>query len=221
MSKDYYQILTISREASSDQVKKAYRKLAMQYHPDRNLGKEQWANEKFKEINEAYAVLGDPEKRSQYDKFGVVGTAGDIFNSNYTKSTFDDLMRDFGGAGLKFDFLDNIFGDILKNSKFSFGVFSGDFGFNKDGFQNMSGVNLDELFTKVNQEKTSDIRYEIVITKEQAIKGIEKDLVRRGKKLRVKIPAGIKAGMQVKLKDARKITDGLPGDISIKVKIAS
>ncbi|TET55154.1 MAG: hypothetical protein E3J50_05305 [Dehalococcoidia bacterium] len=60
MAKDYYGILGLPRNASDAEIKKAYRKLAMQYHPDRNPGKEKWANEKFKEINEAYGVLGDP-----------------------------------------------------------------------------------------------------------------------------------------------------------------
>ena len=61
--KDYYEILGVGRDADEKTIKRAYRKLAMQYHPDRNPGKEKEANEKFKEINEAYAVLGDPEKR--------------------------------------------------------------------------------------------------------------------------------------------------------------
>ena len=112
MPKDYYQILSIPRNASEDEIKKVYRKLAMQYHPDRNPGKEKWANEKFKEINEAYGVLGDPEKRKQYDQFGTVGDIGDIFGSHATQTTFEDLMGDFRGAGLKFDFLDSIFGDF-------------------------------------------------------------------------------------------------------------
>jgi len=81
MAKDYYQVLGVPRNASDEEIKKAYRKLAMQYHPDRNLGKEKWANEKFKEINEAYGVLGDPQKRRQYDQFGTVGNVGDIFGS--------------------------------------------------------------------------------------------------------------------------------------------
>jgi DnaJ-class molecular chaperone len=70
-AKDYYQILGLAKNATAEQIKKAYRKLAMQYHPDRNPGKEEWANEKFKEINEAFGVLGDPDKRRQYDQFGM------------------------------------------------------------------------------------------------------------------------------------------------------
>ena len=106
-AKDYYQILGLAKNATADQIKKTYRKLAMQYHPDRNPGKEDWANEKFKEINEAFSVLGDPEKRRQYDQFGTVGNMGDLFGSQATRTTFEDLMKDFGGAGLKFDFLDD------------------------------------------------------------------------------------------------------------------
>ena len=64
MAKDYYGILGVPRNATDGEIKKAFRKMAMQYHPDRNPGKEEWANEKFKEINEAYGVLGDPQKES-------------------------------------------------------------------------------------------------------------------------------------------------------------
>ena len=82
-TKDYYEILGVSRNADQNTIKRAYRKLAMQYHHDRNPGKEQWANEKFKEINEAFSVLGDPEKKHQYDQFGTVGNLGDIFSSPF------------------------------------------------------------------------------------------------------------------------------------------
>ena len=128
VAKDYYRILDLPRNATNEQIKKAYRKLAMQYHPDRNPGEEQWANEKFKDINEAFSVLGDPDKRRQYDQFGTVGAAGDISDSPFTRTTFEDLMKDFGGAGLGFGFLDNIFGDILKGRGFSFRTFGRGFG---------------------------------------------------------------------------------------------
>ncbi|MFC1903964.1 DnaJ domain-containing protein [Chloroflexota bacterium] len=220
MAKDYYQILGVPKVATGAQIKKAYRKLAMQYHPDRNQGKEAWANEKFKEINEAFSVLGDPQKRKQYDQFGTVGNVGDIFGSPYTRTTFEDLMKDFGGSGLGFDFLDNIFGDSLKGRGFSFKVFSR--GFGEPGgmrFKTPGGINLGGIFGRTRRSPRQDVRYEIALTSEQAAKGMEKDLTRRGKKLRVKIPAGVKTGTKVRLRNARQTTDGQPGDIIILVKI--
>ena len=220
MAKDYYEVLGVPRNSTDEQIKKAYRKLAMQYHPDRNPGKEEWANEKFKEINEAYGVLGDPQKRRQYDQFGTVGNIGDIFGSSFTRSTFEDLMKDFGGAGLGFDFLDDIFGEVLGGKGFSFRAFgSGVGGFRGVRFETPVGINLDEIFGRVRRAQRQDVRYEIVITKDQALRGLEKDLVRKGKKLKVRIPAGIKSGMKVKLRNARQVTDGQPGDILIQVKV--
>jgi curved DNA-binding protein len=214
MAKDYYQILGVPRNATDEQIKKAYRRLAMQYHPDRNPGKEQWANEKFKEINEAFGVLGDPEKKKQYDQFGTVGNIGDIFGSPYTRTTFEDLMKDFGGSGLGFDFLDNIFGESLKGRKGSFS-----FRIHTQGAGSPRGARFEEIFSQAQRPQRQDVRYEITITREQAIKGLEKDLTRKGKKLRVKIPAGVKTGTKVKLRNARRITDGQPGDIIILVKV--
>jgi len=215
MAKDYYQILGVPKDATEGQIKKAYRKLAMQYHPDRNPGKEQWANDRFKEINEAFGVLGDPEKRRQYDQFGTVGNVGDIFGSPYTRTTFEDLMRDFGGSGLRFDFLDDIFGEFMKGGKgrsFSFKIY-------RQGVGVPQGVRLEEIFGQAQRPRRRQVRYEITITKEQAARGLEKDLVRKGKKLRVKIPAGVKTGTKVRLRNARRITDGQPGDIIILVKV--
>ena len=218
MAKDYYHILGINRNTSDKEIKKAYRKLAMQYHPDRNPGKEKWANEKFKEINEAYAILGDPEKRRQYDQFGTAGNIGDIFSSPFTRGTFEDMMRDFGGAGLKFDFLDDIFGEFLGGKRFSFKKFSkGAGGPRGRRFETPRGINLNEIFGKRTQAQ--DTHYEITITTDQASRGLEKDLTRRGRTLKVKIPAGIKPGTKVRLRNARQITDGQPGDILILVKV--
>jgi len=218
VKKDYYKILGVSRDADQKAIKKAYRSLAMKYHPDRNPGKEKEANEKFKEINEAYAVLGDPEKRRQYDQFGTVGNIGDIFASPYTRTTFEGLMKRFSGAGLGFDFLDNIFGDSLRGKSFSFKIFSRGAGPKGVRFEYPEGVNLEEIFAQA-QPPRQDVRYEITITGEQAAQGLEKDLKRRGKTLRVKIPPGVKTGSKVRLRNARQITDGQPGDIMILVNV--
>ncbi len=125
-TKDYYSILGISEKASREEIRHAFRKLAMKYHPDRNLGNEEWAEEKFKEINEAYAVLGDEVKRQEYDRMRQTGFAGygaqyaggpyysrervfaDAFTNPYL---FQELARMFQEAGLRFDegFVDNLF----------------------------------------------------------------------------------------------------------------
>ena len=219
MPKDYYQILGVPRNATEDDIKKAYRKLAMQYHPDRNQGKEEWANEKFKEINEAYGVLGDTDKRKQYDQFGTVGDIGDVFRSHATQTTFEDLMSDFGGAGLKFDFLDNIFGDFLQGRNFSFRKYGRRGGPQRIIFNVPRDSNLEGMFGQKQRRPSRNVTYEINITREQAARGLEKDLRRKGKKLRVNIPAGVKDGASIRLRNARQTTDGQQGDILIKVKV--
>ncbi|MFC2060701.1 DnaJ domain-containing protein [Chloroflexota bacterium] len=218
--KNYYDILGVSRNADEDTIKKAYRKLAMQYHPDRNPGKEAWANEKFKEINEAFSVLGDPQKRKQYDQFGTVGNIGDIFGSTSTRTTFEDLMQDFGGSGLGFDFLENIFGDFRGGRGSSFKRFSRGAGRPRGiHVEAPGGINLEEIFGQGQRSSNRAVRYELIITKEQATQGLDKKLTRKGKTLNVKIPAGVKNGARVRLRNARQITDGQPGDIIILVKV--
>ena len=106
MAKDYYEILGVSREASADDMKKAYRKLALRYHPDRNLGDKE-SEEKFKSISEAYSCLGDPEKRSHYDRYGstdgfgqAAGFGGFAAGTQFT-DIFEDLFDDFFGGSKK------------------------------------------------------------------------------------------------------------------------
>ena len=216
MAKDYYHILGVPQNASDEQIKKAYRKLAMQYHPDRNPDKEKWANEKFKEINEAYAVLGDPQKRKQYDQFGTVGEIGDIFGSPFTRTTFEDLMKDFGGAGLDFSFLDDIFGDRLRGTGFSFRTFGKRGGTKFEAWPGET-INLDEIFGQARKPSRQNVRYQLSITPKEASQGTRKILTRHGKRVEVKIPSGVKTGSMVKLRNARQITDGVPGDILIQV----
>ncbi len=108
MAQDYYQTLGVDKKASQDEIKKAYRKLAMQYHPDKNPG-DQAAEDKFKEASEAYSVLGDAEKRSRYDRFGHAGFPGGGGPGGYHQgfdniddifSSFSDIFGDFFGAGM-------------------------------------------------------------------------------------------------------------------------
>ncbi len=101
--KDYYAVLGVSRDASQDEIKRAYRKLAHQYHPDK-AGKENEA--KFKEINEAYQVLSDQQKRAQYDRFGSADFGGAGNGAGY-----EDLFNQFGGSG--FGGFGNIFEDLF------------------------------------------------------------------------------------------------------------
>ncbi len=125
-TKDYYSVLGVSEKASQEEIKHAFRKLAMKYHPDRNLGNEQWAGVKFKEISEAYAVLGDEVKRQEYDRMRKMGFAGygaqyaggrfysqeQVFKDAFTNPyLFQELARMFQEAGLTFDegFVDNLF----------------------------------------------------------------------------------------------------------------
>jgi DnaJ-class molecular chaperone len=217
MPKNYYQILGVAKNASDAEIKKAYRKLAMQYHPDRNPSNEKWANAKFKEINEAYGVLGDPEKRRQYDQFGTAGDMGDIFSSPFTRTTFQDMMKDFGGAGLRFDFLDDIFGDFLKGrgSSFSFGSFGGRPGSVRFEARPGQEINLNEIFGRPRTSR--DVRYELTISRQDSLNGVTKRLKRKGKSLEVKVPAGVRTGTVVRLSNARRLSDGVAGDILIKI----
>jgi curved DNA-binding protein len=218
--KDYYSILGVPQTATDDEIKKAYRKLAMQFHPDKNPGKEKWANEKIKEINEAYGVLGNVDKRKQYDQFGTTGDASDVFNSHTTQSTFEESMKDFRGEGLSYDFLDGIFGDFTKKRGFSFHQYATD-GSGRIFFTTPDDENLEEAYYSQQPQRpdSQSVNYEITITREQAARGMDKDLPRNGKKLRVKIPARLKSGARIRLRNARLTTDGVPGDIYITVKV--
>ncbi|MFQ6082315.1 MAG: molecular chaperone DnaJ [Candidatus Aminicenantia bacterium] len=115
-NKDYYQILRVSHDASSEEIKKAYRQLALKYHPDRNPGNKE-AEEKFKEAAEAYSVLIDPEKRRIYDQFGLAGLRGEEFTgfSGFNSTIFqefEDILGEF------FDFGFDIFGTRPKRKKY-------------------------------------------------------------------------------------------------------
>lgn len=96
MSEDYYEILGVPRNATQEEIKAAYRKAALKYHPDRNPGNKE-AEEKFKKASEAYSVLGDPEKRAQYDRYGMVGNFNDVDFSSDIFEDFSDILNSFFG----------------------------------------------------------------------------------------------------------------------------
>lgn len=219
MAKDYYEILLLQVSATDEEIKKAYRKLAMQYHPDRNPGREKWATDKFKEINEAFSVLGDPEKRGQYDRFGV-GSLGDILRSPSTRKTVENLVNDFGESGLGFDFLDVILGDSLKGAVTASKTSAR--GFNVPGEKDSAtpaGINTDDIFSQT-PPPSPDVEFEITISGEEAARGLEKHLVHKGKPLTVKIPAGVTNGRKVRIPGGRQIADGEQGDIVITVRVS-
>ena len=98
MKRDFYEILGVSKTASADEIKKAYRKVAMQFHPDRNPGNKE-AEEKFKEAAEAYEVLSDADKKSQYDRYGHAGVSGNGrggFGGGGQNMNMDDIFSQFG-----------------------------------------------------------------------------------------------------------------------------
>jgi len=119
--RDYYEVLNVERNATKEEIKNKYRKLALQYHPDRN--KSLGAEEKFKEISEAYAVLSDDEKRKKYDKYGHVGSE-EVFRGS--ESNFDEIFKDIGFGGVR-DIFEQFFGGgfSTRNRSDPFG-----FGFN-------------------------------------------------------------------------------------------
>jgi curved DNA-binding protein len=175
--KDYYKILGVDRKAGDDDIRKAYRKLAKKYHPDYNP-KDKQAEERFKEINEAYEVLGDSTKRSHYDRLGSDfsqwqrrgGTPGDFNWDQYggRRVDFDDLNDMFGGGGFS-DFFRTIFG----------GSGMGQARAQPQGYQQ-----------------------ELEITLEEAYKGTTRVLQSDGKQKQVRIPAGVRTGSKVRVAGA-------------------
>lgn len=145
--RDYYDVLGIPKNSSKGDIKNAYRKLALQYHPDRN--KASGAEERFKEISEAYAVLSDDEKRARYDKYGHLGTE-EVFRGS--EANFEEIFKDMGFGGFR-DIFEQFFG-----SRGGFGRGSSDpFGF---------GFNFG-----VGRQKGRDILYDIDLSLEDVLKG--------------------------------------------------
>jgi len=180
---DYYEILGVSKNASEAEIKSAYRKKALEWHPDRNKSSE--AAEKFKEINKAFEVLSDPKKRELYDQYGETAfERGGFGGSSYSGSSYYEQGP--------FRVYTN-FGDSNPFEGFDFGGFSDPF----DIFEQFFGFSSPFGRSK---RKRRDI-YEINLTFEEAIEGVKKDIIIKGEKKTIKIPAGVDEGMRIRFSD--------------------
>jgi DnaJ-class molecular chaperone len=200
--KDYYKILGVERNASEDDIRKAYRKLAMQYHPDRNPNDKQ-AEERFKEINEAYQVLSDSQKRAHYDRLGSDysnwqrrGAPGDFNWDQYggfpggVRVEYGDLDDLFGGAGGFSDFFRTIFG------------------------RGAEGVGTSTRTRS--RQQPQGYQQELEITLDEAYNGTTRLLQSDGKQKQVRIPAGVRTGSKVRVAGAGP--NGLDLYLIIEVK---
>lgn len=189
--RDYYEILGVSKNASDDEIKKAFRKLAVKYHPDKNPG-DKAAEEKFKEISEAHEVLSDKQKRARYDQFGHAGVGGAGGGENPFGGGFN-----FNGQSFNFDFgggggLEDLFGSL--------------FGFGGAGRRPMRGA---------------DYRTTVTLNFEEAVFGTTKTVSADGNEIKVKIPAGIDDGMSIRLggKGGAAPKGGTRGDLYVQVRV--
>ncbi|MDY0391432.1 DnaJ C-terminal domain-containing protein [Desulfobulbus oligotrophicus] len=214
---EYYQILGVDKNATADEIKKAYRKLALKYHPDKNPGNKE-AEEQFKKISEAYAVLSDQEKRQQYDTFGSAG-----FRQRYSQ---EDIFRNFD------------LNDILRQFGFGGGFRSGGgTTFHTSGFRG-GGSPFENIFGQTGMRgdsggsyrpqpiQGSDLTYEMTVSLEDVLHGTEKTIsLRRGdqtEKVAVKVPKGIEDGKRLRLsgKGAASSGGGPAGDLYLKMHVA-
>lgn len=212
--KDYYKTLGVSKTASQDEIKKAYRKLAVKYHPDKNKGNKE-AEDKFKEVNEANEVLSDPEKRKKYDELGEnwkyyqqSGDSGGFDwsqyagqgNQGYTRHSYEgDFGDPFGNQGFS-DFFETLFG--------------GGRGFSSGTQKGRRGARRATL-------KGDDLNAELSITLEDAYKGAEKLFDLNGQSIKLKIKPGISDGQVLKLsgKGNPGYNGGTAGDLMLKIHV--
>ena len=183
--KDYYKILGVERKAKADDIRSAYRKLAMKYHPDKNPGDKK-AEDAFKDINEAYQVLSDEQKRAKYDQ---VGSAYSNFRTRGGRA--DDFQWDDW-----FQQNANQRGRSYTNSNDEFGGGVGSF---SDFFRMMFG---EAMRSSVRNQASQGYEQEAQISFEEAYHGAARQIQSNGKKLQVRIPAGVKTGSKVRVAGA-------------------
>ncbi len=200
MSKDYYKILGVDKSASQDEIKKAFRKLAHEHHPDKKGGDEA----KFKEANEAYQILSKPEKRQQYDQFGSTGPGGGGFNGGQ------------GGFGGGFDF-----------SGFQGGQGGFDFGGQHVDLDDILGSFFGG---GQRQRRGRDVRLNMKLTFRESVFGVEKKISvpdlkdgqdsGKNKEMTVTIPAGVESGQSLRVQGyGEQLSDGQAGNVLLTIHV--
>ena len=205
--KDFYKVLGVSKDASEAELKKVYRKLAREYHPDSNQGNAK-AEAKFKEISEAYSVLSDKEQRAEYDQIRAMGS-GARFSAGGPQGGFEDAFSGFGRGGQQYTFqqgggFEDIFGGM-------FGGGGGRFGQASGGFRGFGGP-----------QKGQDIVSSVTVDFFEAFHGETMSLqTSEGRTVKVKIPAGVADGQKIRLrgKGYPSPDGGEAGDIVLTVKV--
>ncbi len=197
MGKDYYAVLGLEKSASADQIKKAYRKLAIKYHPDKNPDDKQ-AEERFKSVSEAYAVLSDPDKKRQYDQFGADGfqqrfSQEDIFRN----ADFGDIFKEFGFGG------DDLFSQLFGGRSHGAGC----------------------RHSRPQPVKGQDFLMRLTIPFRQAILGGERQITLdshgTNEQLKVRIPVGVEPGQKLRIagKGGASPSGGPPGDLLLEILV--
>lgn len=199
--KDYYKILGIDKNASEKEIKNAYRRLARKLHPDVNPEKK--SQEQFKQVNEAYEVLSDPDKRKKYDTLGANWQQYEQYQRAGGQGPFQ-----WGGGGAQYrtinsEDLNEIFGDLG-----GFSDFFRNFGFGEA--------------TRARPRRGQDIEQPIEITLEEAYRGTVRIVQKDGRRLEIKIPAGVKTGSKIRYagEGYASSTGGSAGDLLLRVQIA-
>lgn len=208
--KDYYDTLGVKKNASEDEIKKQYRKLAKKYHPDLHPDDDQ-AQEKFKEVNEAYEVLGDKEKRKQYDTFGS--------SANFSNGqNFDPSQYGFGGESYTYTSEGGDFSDF-------FNMFFGGGASSRSSSRSAGGFDIGDLFGgggrgARREPQRQSYESELSITIDEAYHGANKKMTLNiggeNKPIDIKIPAGIVPGKKLRVKGEKW---GVDGDILFKINI--
>jgi curved DNA-binding protein len=202
--KDYYKILGVDRNASEKEIKRAYRKLAKEYHPDRNPGDKR-AEERFKEINEAYEVLSDPEKRAKYDQLGASYRA---WQQQGAPGGFDWSQWMSGSPGsvrVEFGDLDDLLGGF---SEFFNAIFGGP----------STRTRRREPFVRT-PRRGRDVEYPVSISLAEAYHGASRILQLDGRRIEVKIPAGSKTGTKVRIPGHGEAGAAQAGDLYLRVRV--